>query len=149
MIISEEGSMALKLISYINFNGNAREAAEFYQSVFGGELQMSTFADYESEEMLVDEADKNKIMHAFLKGDNGIQLMLSDTPAYMEFQEGSRITLALNTDNEAEGRALWDKLTDGGAISMELQESMWDSIFGMFTDKFGVHWMLDIGEMQE
>ena len=141
--------MTLKLISYVHFNGNARAAAEFYQSVFGGELQMSTFADYASEEMPVGDADKDKIMHAFLKGDNGIRIMLSDTPSYMEYVEGSRISLALNSDDETEGRALWDKLTDGGTVTVELQKSMWDSVFGMFTDKFGVEWMIDIGELQD
>lgn len=141
--------MALKLIGYLHFNGNAREAAEFYQSVFGGELQLSTFAEYESEEMPVADADKNKIMNAFLKGDNDIKIMLSDVPSYMEYDDGHRISLALNTNDEAQGRALWDKLSEGGTVTMDLQESMWNSIFGMFTDKFGINWMLDIGEMQE
>lgn len=140
--------MATKLISYVNFDGNAREAAEFYHSVFGGKLELTTFADFESEEMPVDEQDKNKIMHGFLRGDSGIELMLSDTPSTMEYQEGSRISLAINSDHEADGRALWEKITEGGTITMPLVPSMWNSIFGMFTDKFGVSWMLDIGEMQ-
>ena len=140
--------MAVKLISYINFNGNAREALEFYHSVFGGTMEVATFADFESEEMPVSDADKNKVMHAFLKGDD-IQLMISDTPSYMEYHEGMRISLALNTDDETKGRELWDKLTAGGSVSMPLVKSMWNSTFGMFTDKFGVNWMLDIGELQD
>ena len=141
--------MAVKLISYIRFNGNAREAGEFYQSVFGGNLQMSTFSEYASDEMPINDEDMNKIMHAFLKGENDIKLMFSDTPSNMEYDSGSRLALALNTDDEAEGRALWDKLTEGGTVTLELQPSLWDSTFGMLTDKFGVEWMLDIGEMQE
>lgn len=141
--------MSLKLISYLHFNGNAREAAAFYQSVFGGDLQLSTFAEYASEEMPVSDVDKDKVMNAYLKGDNGVQLMLSDIPSYMEYDDGHRMSLALNTNDEAQGRALWDKLSAGGTITVDLQKSMWNSIFGMFTDKFGVDWMLDIGEMED
>lgn len=140
--------MAVKLISYINFNGNAREAAEFYQSIFGGTLEVSTFADFASDEMPVGDEDKDKIMHSYLKTDSGIELMLSDTPSSMQYQDGARITLALNSDDEALARGYWEKLTEGGTITMPLEKSMWNSIFGMFTDKFGVNWMVDIGELQ-
>lgn len=141
--------MATKLISYVNFDGNAREAAEFYHSVFGGKLELATFADFESDEMPVEDHDKDKIMHGFLRGDSGIELMLSDTPSTMEYQEGARISLAINCDDEAEGRALWEKITEGGVVTMPLEKSMWNSSFGMFVDKFGVNWMLDIGELQD
>ncbi len=141
--------MATEVISYINFKDNAREAAEFYHSVFGGKLEVMTFADFESEEMPVGDEDKDKVMHAFLRGESGVELMLSDTPSYMEYHDGARITIAINTDDETEGRELWDKLTEGGKVTMPLEKSMWNSTFGMFSDKFGVCWMLDIGEIQE
>ncbi len=141
--------MAVKLISYINFNGNAREAAEFYHSVFGGKLEVSTFADFASEEMPVGDEDKDKVMHSYLRGEDGIELMISDVPSSMEYQEGACISLTLNSDDEAVGRGYWDRLTEGGTITMPLEKSMWNSTFGMFTDKFGINWMVDIGEMQE
>lgn len=140
--------MATKLISYVNFDGNAREAAEFYHSVFGGKLEVATFADFESEAMPIADEDRDKVMHAYLRGDNGVELMLSDTPSSMEYQGGARISLAINCDNEAEGRELWEKLSEGGVVTMSLEKSMWNSMFGMFVDKFGVNWMIDIGEMQ-
>ena len=140
--------MATKLISYVNFDGNAREAAEFYHSVFGGTLELATFADFESEDMPVEDHDKDKIMHGFLRGDSGIELMLSDTPSTMEYDAGTRISLAINCDSETEGRALWERITEGGNITMPLEKSMWNSTFGMFVDKFGISRMLDIGEPQ-
>ena len=140
--------MATKLINYIHFKDNAREALEFYHSVFGGTVEIMTYADFASDEMPVSDADKDKVMHGYLRGANGIEMMLSDTPDNMEYQEGARITLALNSDDEAEGRALWNKLTEGGTVTTPLEASMWNSVFGMFTDKFGVNWMVDIGELQ-
>ncbi len=140
--------MTVKLISYINFNGNAREAAEFYHSVFGGKLDIATFADFASDDMPVSDEDKDKVMHGYLRGESGIELMLSDTPSTMEYSEGMRITLAINCDDEAVAREYWDKLTAGGSVTMPLVKSMWNSTFGMFTDKFGIGWMFDIGEIQ-
>src|SRR5690606_23138474 len=118
------------------------------QSVFGGDLQMATFADYASDEMPISDGYKDKIMHAYLKGDSGIELMLSDTPDGMGYEEGARISLAVSSDDEPAARALWDKLAEGGTVTVPLDKSPWGSIFGMFKDKFGVSWMLDIGEMQ-
>lgn len=144
----KEDPMPAKINSYVNFNGNAREAIEFYKSVFGGEVYMDTFEKFNSPEMPVADTDKDKLMHAFLKGDNGIELMASDTPSTMQFEEGSRITLTLNGDDEALLRGYWDKLSQGGTVTMPLEKAPWGDIFGMLTDKFGVKWMVDIGPMQ-
>lgn len=140
--------MAIKLNSYISFDGNAKEAGEFYQSIFGGALEVSTFADFASSEMPVTDKDKDKIMHAYLKGENDIELMLSDTPEGMPYESGTRITLALNGDDEDILRGYWDKLAEGGQITAPLEKSFWNSTFGMLTDKFGVNWMVDIGNLQ-
>lgn len=139
--------MPVKLNSYIGFKDNAKEAMEFYKSVFGGELFMDTFENY-ADNMPVEEEDKDKIMHAYLKGDNGVELMAADTPKGMEYQEGSRISLALNGDDEATLREYWDKLSEGGEITMPFEKSPWGSTFGMLTDKFGVSWMIDSGPMK-
>lgn len=136
--------MAVKLNSYISFKDNAREAVEFYKSVFGGEVTMNTFAEFNSPEMPVADADKDKIMHAYLQGDNGIELMLADTPTGMKYEDGARISLTLNGDDEALLRGYWDKLAQGGAITVPLEKAPWGDIFGMLTDKFGVSWMVDI-----
>ena len=140
--------MIVKLNSYISFKDNAKEAMEFYQSIFGGEIFSDTFESYASSEMPVAEADKQKIMHAYLKGDNGIELMGADTPTGMEYTEGARVTLTLNGDDEETLRGYWDKLAEGGAITVPLDKAPWGDTFGMLTDKFGVYWMVDIGPVQ-
>lgn len=140
--------MTVKLNAYIGFKDNARQAAEFYKSVFGGELFMDTFEKYNSPEMPVSDADKNKIMHAYLKGDNGIELMMADTPTGMEYQSGAKISLTLNGDDETKLRGYWDKLAEGGNVTMPLDKAPWGDTFGMLTDKFGVSWMIDIGPVQ-
>lgn len=135
----------VKLNSYISFKDNAKEAMEFYKSIFGGEVYSDTFASFASDEMPVADEDKDKIMHAYLKGDNGIELMAADTPTGMQYSEGSRVTLTLNGEDEAILRGYWDKLAEGGTVTMPLDKAPWGDIFGMLTDKFGVSWMVDIG----
>lgn len=139
----------MKLNSYVNFNGDAREAVEFYKSIFGGEVYSDTFRSFASDEMPVAEQDLDKIMHAYLKGDNGIELMASDTPSSIEYKDDTRITLTLNGDDDALLRGYWDKLADGGTVTMPLDKAPWGDVFGMVTDKFGVCQMVDIGPVQE
>lgn len=137
--------MTAKLNSYIHFNGNTQEAMEFYQTVFGGKVYADTFEKFASDVMPVAEEDKDKIMHAFLKGDNGIELMGSDTPSHMEFQPGAQISLTVNGDDETLLRDYWDKLSEGGTVTVPLAKSPWGDTFGMVTDKFGINWMVNIG----
>lgn len=139
--------MTVRLNSYINFNGNAREAIEFYKSIFGGKVYMDTFESF-GDSMPVDEADKQKIMHAYLKGDNGVELMASDAPSGMSIDSGSQISLTLNGDDEATLRGYWDKLTQEGTITVPLEKAPWGDTFGIVTDKFGINWMIDIGPVQ-
>lgn len=135
----------VKLHSYIGFVDNAKEAMDFYKSVFGGVVYSDTFSSYESEAMPVAEEDKDKIMHAFLQGDNGIELMGADTPRGMERDSGSRITLTLDGDDEALLRQYWDKLAAEGEVTVPLDKSPWGDVFGMLTDKYGVKWMVNVG----
>jgi PhnB protein len=139
--------MTVKLNSYISFKDNTKEAMEFYESIFGGEVFMDTMGAY-ADKMPVHESDKDKVMHAYLKGDNGIELMGSDTPSSVQYHEGARVTLALNGDDEALLRSYWDKLTEGGTVTLPLEKAPWGDTFGMVVDKFGVNWMVDIGPMQ-
>lgn len=139
--------MTVKLNSYISFDGNAKEAIEFYKSVFGGEVFMDTFGSF-ADKMPVSEGDEDKIMHAYLKGDNGIELMVSDTPSGMPFQSGAQISLTLNGDDETKLKEYWDKLSDGGQITLPLERAPWGDTFGLLIDKFGINWMIDIGLVQ-
>lgn len=128
---------------YISFNGNAREAMEFYKTVFGGKLDMTTFKEGQ---MSSGEADKNLIMHAMLEAENGITFMGSDTPPGMDFKPGSNVSISLSGDNEEELRGYWDKLVDGGTLAMPLEKAPWGDTFGMLKDKFGIDWLVNIAE---
>ncbi len=137
--------MNSKLNPYIGFNGNARDAMEFYKSVFGGNLHMMTFKDLQMSQNPIDD---NKIMHSQLDVDNGITLMGADAPEGMDTSEGSRITISLSGDNEAELRDYWDRLTAGANITQPLEAAPWGDTFGMLTDKYGVNWMVNIAGKQ-
>ena len=127
---------------YLSFRDTAREAMDFYQSVFGGELTRSTFAEFQASE---DPSEQDKIMHSQLKTDGGLTLMAADTPNSMEWAPGSNGSISLGGDNEAELRGYWDKLVQGGTITMPIEKAPWGDIFGMCTDKFGVDWLVNIG----
>lgn len=127
---------------YISFKDNAREAMEFYKTVFGGELVLNTFKEQQASE---DPAEDNKIMHAMLEAENGMTFMASDTPKGVEYQDGARVSISLSGDDEAELRGYWDKLSVGGTVTMPLAKAPWGDTFGMLTDKFGICWLVDIG----
>jgi PhnB protein len=131
-----------RLNPYISFRGTAREAMTFYQSVFGGELDLSTFSDFQMPGVGEDEADL--IMHGQLEAPGGMTLMGADTPSGMELPEGSSITISLSGDDETELRGYWDKLADGGTVTLPLEVAPWGDAFGQLVDKFGVSWMVNI-----
>lgn len=128
---------------YISFKDNAREAMEFYKSVFGGSLTISTFAEYQASD---DPSEANKIMHSRLEADNGISFMAADTPNQMEYRPGGNISMSLSGNNEAELRGYWDRLSAGATIQEPLEKAPWGDIFGMLTDKFGIDWMVNINQ---
>lgn len=134
--------MTSRLNPYISFNGNAREAMEFYKSVFGGKLTLSTFSEYPMPDVGEDEGDK--IMHGMLEVDNGVTFMGADTPSSVPYDSGQRVTVALSGDDEETLRGYWDKLAEGGHIDMPLNKAPWGDSFGQLTDHFGVKWMVNI-----
>lgn len=133
--------MSTTLNPYLSFRDNAREAMAFYQSVFGGTLESSTFADMN---MAEDPAEGNKIMHSSLTTDNGMVLMASDTPSSMNLDEGSSYSISLSGNDGDQLRGYWDKLLDGGQMTLPLEKAPWGDMFGMLTDKFGTSWMISI-----
>ena len=133
--------MASRLNPYISFRDQAREAMTFYQTVFGGELTMSTFAEMHASE---DPAEADKIMHSQLEGDHGLDLMAADTPSSMDFSPGNTMSVSLSGDEDGPLRGYWEKLSDGGTVTMPLEKQMWGDEFGMLTDKFGITWMVNI-----
>lgn len=133
--------MNSKLNPYINFDGNAKEAMEFYNNAFGGKLTINTFGE---SGMSKDPSEANKIMHAMLEADNGITLMASDTPKGWTYMQGTNISVSLSGDNESELKGYWDKLSAGGKIDQPLTKAPWGDTFGMLNDKFGIRWMVNI-----
>jgi PhnB protein len=130
-----------RLNPYISFRDNAREAMDFYQSIFGGEVTRSTFGEFHASD---DPAEQDKVMHSMLEAPGGIALMAADTPRSMDLDAGSSITISLSGDDEAELRGYWDKLVEGGTAGVPLEKAPWGDTFGMCTDKFGVNWMVNI-----
>lgn len=134
--------MQSKLNPYISFNGNAKEAIAFYKTVFGGTVTMSTFK--EGGMPPSDPVDADKIMHAELIADNGMTLMLSDTPPGMPYNPGANISISLSGDNEEELKGYWNKLSVGAQIAVPLDKAPWGDTFGMLTDTFGIGWLVNI-----
>ncbi|RKR30155.1 VOC family protein [Arthrobacter oryzae] len=133
--------MTTRLNPYLSFRDNAREAMEFYKAVFGGELAISTFADLHASQ---DPAEENLVMHSQLESPSGFTLMASDTPARMEFKPGNTFSISLSGEDDHELRGYWEKLSDGGTVSMPLEKAPWGDTFGMCADKFGVAWLVNI-----
>jgi PhnB protein len=133
--------MQTKLNPYISFVDNTRQAMQFYQSVFGGKLTLSTFKEYHASQ---DPAEDNLIMHSILETENGLTLMASDTPNRMEYRPGTNFSISLSGDNEAELTAYFQKLSAGGTATMPLAKAPWGDSFGMCTDQFGVSWLVNI-----
>lgn len=133
--------MTVVLNPYLSFRDNAREAMEFYESVFGGELTLSSFADFQASD---DSAEKDKIMHGMLVTENGLTLMGADTPNSMELDTGTGVQVSLSGDDEPTLRGYWEKLRDSGTETVPLAVAPWGDTFGMCVDKFGTHWLVNI-----
>ena len=136
--------MATQLNPYLNFDGNAREAMEHYQAALGGELTIHTFAEFGAP------ADQggDQVMHAQLSTPSGFTLMASDMPPGMDHSPGNNMAVSLSGDDDAELRGYWEKLSDGATVTMALEEQMWGDVFGSCTDRFGIHWMVNIGQSE-
>ncbi|WP_045522417.1 VOC family protein [Neobacillus niacini] len=135
---------------YLNFNGNTREAVDFYAKVFKTEApNIMTFGESpQHPDYPLPEEAKNLVMHTRLNID-GSNVMFSDTFPGMPFIEGNNVTLALVSKNMDDLKSWFEQLKDGGTVGMELQETFWSKLYGQVTDKFGIHWQLnyDNGEM--
>jgi PhnB protein len=134
--------MASRLNPYISFDGNARDALAFYESVFGGSLATNTFGEYGQ----ADAPHADKIMHGMLETPSGFTLMAADTPPGMPHNPGDNIAISLSGDDGDELRGYWQQLSDGGSVGVPLEKQMWGDEFGMCTDRFGITWLVNIGQ---
>ena len=132
--------MSSRLNPYLTFDGNAREAMEFYASVFGGNLAVNTFAEFGA----AGSPDADRIMHAQLETDAGYTIMASDVTSDMQFEPMAGLSVSLSGDDADRLRGYWDRLSADGTVTMPMQQQAWGDEFGMCVDKFGVPWMVNI-----
>ena len=139
--------MAIRLTPYLSFKDNAREAMEYYHSIFGGELRVSTFKELNASQ---DPSEDELVMHGQLEGDNGIVLMAADTPARLQYQPGTNFSMSLSGDasDETQLRTYFDRLTRGGDVTMPLEKAIWGDTFGMLVDRYGISWLVNIAAEQ-
>lgn len=137
--------MNSKLNPYINFNGNAKEAMEFYNSFLNGKLSMTTFKEGGAPP---ESSEEDQIMHAIIEVENGITLMASDTPKGWVYNPGTNISISLSGNSETELQGYWDKLSVEAKIDQPLSKAPWGDIFGMLTDKFGIKWLINISSQK-
>ncbi|WP_025156773.1 VOC family protein [Leifsonia aquatica] len=133
--------MSSTLNPYLNFRGQAREAMDFYASVFGGEVTRSTFAEFQVSQ---EPSEAEWIMHSQLATPAGFTLMAADVPAHMELKDGSTISVSLSGDDEAELTGYYEKLIVGGTVVEPLSKAPWGDSFGMAVDRFGTQWLVNI-----
>jgi PhnB protein len=136
--------MASQLNPYLNFNGNARQALEFYKSVFGGNLTLNTFAQFGAQ----DSPDADRIMHGMLETDAGYTIMGADVTSEMEFHPMAGFAVSLSGDDVDVLRDYWEKLSTSGTTTMPLEKQVWGDEFGMCVDEFGVSWLVNITQPQ-
>ncbi len=132
--------MAARLNPYLNFSGNAREALEFYEGVFGGTATLSTYGEFGDPAA----PEAGKVMHGQLETGSGFTLMAADNPPGMERDAGNNISVSLSGDDVDELRGYWAKLSDGGTVTVPLEKQMWGDEFGMCVDRFGIPWLVNI-----
>lgn len=138
-----------KVSTYLNFVRNTEEAFNFYKSVFGGEFEggINRFAQVPPQPGMPEmaEEDKNLIMHISLPILGGHMLMGTDAPESMGFKvvPGNNVHISLHPDSREETKRLFDALSEGGKVTMDLQDMFWGDYYGAFTDKFGVQWMVN------
>lgn len=134
---------------YLNFNGNCREAFDFYKSVLGGEYSyITSFGDMPPQEGMppLSDAEKELVMHVSLPVSEETVLMGSDTlPAFGgPVTPGDNFSISLNPDSRDEADRLFAALSEGGKVTMPLADMFWGDYFGSLTDRFGINWMVNL-----
>lgn len=136
--------MTSQLNPYLHFNGNARQAMEFYASVFGGKLTLTTFGELGG----ASGPDADRIMHAQLESDAGYTIMGADVASGMQYQQPAGFAVSLSGDDADAMNGYWEKLSGSGAVTMPMAKQVWGDQFGMCVDGYGVPWMVNISSGQ-
>lgn len=132
-----------QLQPYLCFEGNCEEAMKFYQSVMGGKLDINRFGEFAGPDMPVPDDRKDKVMHSTLEN-NQLSFMASDSMPNGPVVFGNSITMSIAGTDKAELTKFFDGLSAGGKVVMPLAKQVWGDEFGMFDDKYGIHWMINI-----
>ena len=134
--------MTVTAVTHINLRGNARQALEFYQSVFGGQLSLVTYKDAGN---VQDPSDAGHVMWGQVDSPNGFRVMAYDVPLGTPWYQGENsYFVSLRGDTAEEIKPLWRKLSEGSAILRQLEPAQWSPLYGMLKDRFGVVWVLDV-----
>ena len=140
----------MPILTYLSFNGNCRQAFDFYKEVFGGEyLMLETFANGPAE-MGIPEAEFNNVMHASLSIGDGV-IMGSDSPSNFGPPPvvGNNFSLTFPTQSREETDALFAKISEGGTVTMQPADMFWGAYFGSCIDKFGINWQFNFETPQQ
>jgi PhnB protein len=138
---------------YLNFDGNCEEAFTFYKSIFGGDFTyIGKFKDMPPQEGMppMSEEMGNRIMHVSLPISKETMIMGSDTGGEWaaSYKQGNNFAISINASSKDEADRLFNGLSEGGQVTMPLNNTFWGDYFGMFTDKFGINWMMSYNEQQ-
>ncbi|MGY0498326.1 VOC family protein [Nocardia sp. FBN12] len=148
--------MSVNAVAHLNFHGQARAALEFYQSVFGGQLTLATYADFG---MPAELPGAGNVVFGQIVADNGFRVMAYDVPGQetpttpaaptTRRENGTTITeerffLSVRGETVEEVGALWERLADGATVIEAFGPAQWAPAFGMLSDRFGVTWILDV-----
>lgn len=128
------------LVTYLNFDGTAREAMTFYAKVLGAELSLQTFAEAKME---TPKGSEHRIVHARLSNKGKTILMASDTHPDMPYVPGTNFAVSCDCESSAEIDRHFAGMSAGGKVTMPVQDTFWNARFGMLTDKFGINWMFN------
>lgn len=129
-------------VIHLNFRGQAREALDFYQSVFGGQVNAMTYRDFNQ---VTNEAEADQLIWGQVMADTGFRVMAYDVPSSTPWNPGENaFTIALVAKTQEEIRAYWDKLSAGATVVSGLQSAQWTPLFGMLNDRFGTSWSLSV-----
>ena len=137
----------MQFIPYLGFNGNCRDALEFYAKTLGAKLELMEFGDTPAAAH-VPESARNQIMHGNLSL-NGTTILMGSDGGGMPFEKMQGMQVALVLEDVAEGERIFTALADGGTVTMPFEKTFWAERFGMCVDRFGTPWMVNAGMLAE
>ncbi|WP_039805102.1 VOC family protein [Nocardia araoensis] len=134
--------MSLATTTHLNFRGDARDALEFYRSVFGGQLAVVTYKDAGN---FQEESEADQIMWGQVQADNGFHVMAYDVPSSMDYHPGvNGFFVSVRGETVEEVSGFWEKLTAGATVVIPMGPANWAPAYGMLRDRFGVVWVVDV-----